>query len=141
MNIRLYMTRILKKGSGFTLLEVMIALVILSIGMLGLTALQVIAMRSNAFSSEMTYATMLAENRLEAFRNMDYDSVSSGSENIAADAKTKGIAYFLQWAVTDDTPATDMKRIVLAVTWTGSVAGQSSAQHSATFTAVISRRK
>lgn len=139
MSINPFIRYIGRAPSGFTLLEVMIALLILGIGLLGLGSLQIVAIRSNAVSSEMTYATMLSESRLEAFRNLDYDAVSSGSETVAADTETKGIAYNLQWTVNDDTPGTDMKTIVLTVTWTGSTAGQPTAQHSATFATIIPR--
>lgn len=47
-------------SQGFTLLEVLIAVVILSIGLLGLAALQAIALRNNAQSYERSQATALA---------------------------------------------------------------------------------
>jgi type IV pilus assembly protein PilV len=48
------------KQQGFTLLEVLIALLILSIGLLGLAALQTIGLRSNEMASMRTSSTMLA---------------------------------------------------------------------------------
>ena len=48
------------KQQGFTLLEVLIALLVLSIGLLGLAALQTIGLRSNEMASMRTTATMLA---------------------------------------------------------------------------------
>jgi type IV pilus assembly protein PilV len=45
---------------GFTLLEVLIALLILSIGLLGLAALQTTGLRSNEMASMRTNTTMLA---------------------------------------------------------------------------------
>ena len=48
------------KQQGFTLLEVLIALLILSIGLLGLAALQTIGLRSNEMASMRTNSTMLA---------------------------------------------------------------------------------
>lgn len=46
--------------SGFTLLEVLIALLILSIGLLGLASLQTNGLRSNQMASMRTTATQLA---------------------------------------------------------------------------------
>jgi len=48
------------KQQGFTLLEVLIALLILSIGLLGLAALQTTGLRSNEMASMRTNSTMLA---------------------------------------------------------------------------------
>jgi type IV pilus assembly protein PilV len=48
------------KQQGFTLLEVLIALLVLSIGLLGLAALQTTGLRSNEMASMRTTATMLA---------------------------------------------------------------------------------
>jgi type IV pilus assembly protein PilV len=45
---------------GFTLLEVLIALLVLSIGLLGLAALQTTGLRSNEMASMRTTSTMLA---------------------------------------------------------------------------------
>ena len=49
-----------QKQQGFTLLEVLIALLVLSIGLLGLAALQTTSLRSNQMASMRTTATQLA---------------------------------------------------------------------------------
>ena len=50
----------LKNNRGFTLLEVLIALLVLSIGLLGLAALQTTGLRSNQMASMRTQATQIA---------------------------------------------------------------------------------
>ena len=129
MNIKLYMRNNIKRQSGFTLIEVMIALVILAAGILALATMQIVSIRTNAFSSEMTYATMLAQSRLEQIRNMPYSDITPGTvtDTVPASASTKGMSYTVQTEVDDNTPATDMKTITLTVNWTGAPAGSSGA--------------
>lgn len=54
---------------GFTLLEVMIAVLVLSIGLLGLAALQAYAMRNNQSANYRTQATNLAVQMLDLIRS------------------------------------------------------------------------
>ena len=109
----------LKRTEGFTLLEVMIALVILSVGLLGLAALQLVAVKSNSFSSEMTYATMLAQQHAEILKSLDYDDANLDSSNnpFTAAGSSKGVLYTVTWNVTDDAPDTNMKMVDLTVVW------------------------
>src|SRR4030042_2282080 len=67
---------LVKKSEGFTLLEVMIALVILSVGLLGVCALQLVAIKTNAFSSEMTYATMIAQQQAEILKSLPFTNTN-----------------------------------------------------------------
>jgi type IV pilus modification protein PilV len=130
MNIKTCKKNINKKQSGFTLIEVMIALVILAVGLLALMTMQIVSIKANAFSSEMTYASMLAQARFEQLRNTAYDSIAptTGFEDdvpVSADETTKGTSYTVQRKVEDNTPATDMKRITLKIDWQGMPAGSS----------------
>lgn len=54
--------------AGFTLLEVMVALFVLSIGMLGVAGLQVASKRANADSTQRTIAVLLAQELMERIR-------------------------------------------------------------------------
>jgi len=124
MSIRQHKHGMNKRQSGFTLIEVMIALVILAAGLLALATMQIVSIRSNAFSSEMTYATMLAQTRLEQIRNMNYDNVNAvGQVTLPVDPTTKGIAYRVERLVQNNIPATDMKTVTLIIDWLGAPAG------------------
>jgi prepilin-type N-terminal cleavage/methylation domain-containing protein len=59
-----------KKGeAGFTLIEVLVAMIILAIGILGLAPMLVISMQGNQFSREVSEAAYLAQDRIEQLRN------------------------------------------------------------------------
>ena len=60
---------------GMSLLELMIAMVILAVGLLGLAGLQVTAIEGNRFAGDMTEAVNLASNRVEELRGLSFDSM------------------------------------------------------------------
>lgn len=57
--------------SGFTLLEVLLAITIFAIGLLAVAAMQVSAIHGNKLGNEWTQATTLAQKQLEALKSGD----------------------------------------------------------------------
>lgn len=88
------MKQILKQ-EGFSLIELLIALTILAIGLLGVLGMHVYAIRGNAFASNMTIAEKLAEQKLEYLRNFAY-------------GPAKGINFGTEYADQDSVPITDL---------------------------------
>jgi type IV pilus assembly protein PilV len=58
----------MKKQTGFTLLEVLVAMLVLSIGLLGLAGLMASSMRNNQGAYHRTQATWLAYDALDRLR-------------------------------------------------------------------------
>ena len=58
------------QDSGFTLIEVMISIVILSIGILGLAPLMAVSVTGNSFSNEATRANVIAQDKIEELKNV-----------------------------------------------------------------------
>ena len=58
-----------RRQGGFTIIELLIALTILCIGLLGLIKLVVVALQASSFSRHHTEASVLAEDRLEQLRS------------------------------------------------------------------------
>src|SRR5437762_13082191 len=69
----------LKKRSGFTLLEVMIAMVVLAVGILGIEQLYVMQIKNNAFSKRATIANNIALDILEKAKNAPFYAFSNGA--------------------------------------------------------------
>ncbi len=74
-----------RKHHGFSLVEVLVALFVLSIGLLGLAALQTTGLRFNHQSYQRTQAVMLSYDIIDRIRanpvginNGDYDTVPGG---------------------------------------------------------------
>ena len=65
---------------GFTLVEIMVAISILAIALLGLVSVTVMVIKSNTFSKSMTTATTLANDKMEQLKKTSYASLASGTD-------------------------------------------------------------
>jgi type IV pilus assembly protein PilV len=76
---------------GFTLIEMLVSLVVLSIGLLGVAALQLTSLRSNHSSAMRSQATFLAYDIIDRMRANREAAVEDGAYNIdLGDAPTGG---------------------------------------------------
>jgi len=57
-----------RRPSGFTMIEILVTLVILSIGLLGLAGLQIGGLRANMGSEQQSKATLMADDIIERMR-------------------------------------------------------------------------
>jgi type IV pilus assembly protein PilV len=85
----------LKNQKGFTLMEVMISVIILSVALLALAGLQIISIRGNSFGGTMTEAITLARDRIEDLKADDWDNVVAGTDTQVV----RGISYARNWTV------------------------------------------
>ena len=67
---------------GFTLLEVLIAVVVFVIGTMSLLSSLTSVIRGNAFSDKMTTATVLAQDKVEDLMALSFDDLQGGEECI-----------------------------------------------------------
>lgn len=66
----------IKNVRGFTLIEVMITMVILAIGILGMSLMQIKAMHGNSTAFSRSEANAIAENFLEELIRLPFDDVN-----------------------------------------------------------------
>lgn len=85
-----------KIDGGFTLIEVMIALVVLTVGILALYTMQVTAIRGNMRANLITLASTWNEDQLETIIGMKY------SDTRLVDADGDGTSQDLNWDGVDD---------------------------------------
>ena len=113
------MSRSNHNNNGFTLIEVLIAIVILSVGLLGMASLTVGIIKGNQFSNQLTTATTLAQDKMEDLRRIK----ETGFSNVVAETKAVCLSPYDQYKrevlVTDDSPATNMKTVIVKAYWGG----------------------
>ncbi len=85
--------------NGFTLIEVMIALVLLLVGMLGVISMQYYAIVGNTSSREVRIATTLTADSIEEVRMSSYTLMAEGNETLATtgEALYAGKGYSKKW--------------------------------------------
>ena len=74
---------------GFTLIEVMVAVIVLSIGLLGLAALQTTGLRNNHSAYYRSQATFLAYDIIDRMR-ANRDAATAGNYDLAISATPSG---------------------------------------------------
>ena len=105
-----------EKDDGFTLIEVLIAIVILSVGLLGMASLTVGIINGNKLSNNLTTATTLAQDKMDEIRGTSYPGVVSETKAVLSPPYD---AYKRETAVTGGSPATGMKTVLVKVYWGG----------------------
>lgn len=104
------------RQQGFTLIEVMMAMVILGIGIMSIVALQTRDTMYNNSSRRQTQAYTWAMDRVERLRALPY---TDGDLTISSHSETQS-PYTVQWVVSDNTTkVADTKKVAVTVLWNG----------------------
>lgn len=101
----------MRNQKGFSLLEVMIALGILAIGLLGVAPLTTLSVKVNANTNHLTEAYQIAQAEMEKLEIAPWVSVLNGSSITAS--KTE-VVFTNSWAVTT---MGNLKDITLTTSW------------------------
>lgn len=104
--------------AGFTMIEVMVAMLLTAIAIIGIMALYMAQTKASGFSRHMTEATALCEDKLEQLRTMTASSVGINGTQTTLDEKGKtgaGGVYTRTWTYTPQASYVD---IVCTMTWT-----------------------
>jgi type IV pilus assembly protein PilV len=121
------------RSSGFSLIEVLVSLVILSISLLALAGLMTTTTRNNAFGGHLTEAATFAQDKLEEFRVTAWLNIVDGSDPNPIPGST-GLNYNRDWTVIGPAPPNDtQKTVTVTIRWNDRV------DHSISFLTVITR--
>ena len=104
------------KSGGFTLLEVMITLVILSVSLLALAGLMVTTARNTASGGHVTEAVTFGQDKLEEFRATQWDSLLPTTAGPRVDQRQgcTGINYTRTWNIIQNG---NSKTISVGINW------------------------
>jgi len=114
---------------GFSLIEVIVALVVLTIGVLAVNAMQTVSIRGNKTANDITKATSWSADEVERIWRMNYDDlvesgVANGKDGLddtaAPDAvvdNDPGSDFTIVYNVAADYPMPNIKTVHVIVTW------------------------
>lgn len=117
---------------GMTLVEIMVAMILLAIALAWLAPLMVVSIRSNRLGADLTRATTLAQDKFEEFKNKSHNYLlanPSGQDTVGT--------LIRSWTITEEDGQTDLLRIVLTLDWID----QDGGDHQQTFTTLQARAK
>jgi len=121
----------IEKQGGFSLIEVLVAVVFLAIGVLAIAGLQVTSVRGNYFSNNLMQATYVAQDRLEFLKNLPFNSPQLQTNQYnEGTATVSGIVFNRTYEVVT---GGNLKTIRYTVTWNDGV------HHNITFSTVRSQ--
>ena len=106
------------KSKGFTMMEILIALVILSITLLALAGLMVRTTRNNSFGGHMTEAATFAQDKLEEFRALGWIKIPPNTNGVDWPNGASGIQYTRNWGVAPNPINADLREISVTINWT-----------------------
>ncbi|MEW6266812.1 MAG: prepilin-type N-terminal cleavage/methylation domain-containing protein [Thermodesulfobacteriota bacterium] len=112
--------KLFRGRQGFTLIEVLIATVVIGVGFMAVASMQGTSIHGNSQSNYLTEATYLAEDKMEEFYYLAFVNITNaGSPEVNIDPRgAAGGIFTRSWNVVDNTPDVFMKTITVTVTWT-----------------------
>ena len=117
-----------RNSRGFSLVEALVAIAILSVVMLGTASMLFTGLAGSAGSNNRYLAAAMAQSRIETLMNTPFASLASQLTPIT----TNGISYRTKWRVTNTTA--NLAFINLSTTWTDKIG-----DHGMNFSVVRSR--
>jgi len=103
--------------SGFTLLEVLFALAIFSIGLLAVNAMTTLVINSNDKSRHLTTAVHLAQNKLDELTAGSYASVADATETGLDSQEMAGAGIFERRVCVTASTDPEYKTVEVIISW------------------------
>lgn len=108
------MSRLTRPARGFTLIEVLVAIVMLVLGVIGAASLTAALMQLNRDATDRTRALELVRHKIEHIQSQGYYEVITGGDT----RTVGGVTFTRSWTVTPNSPIPGLRDVVLGVSWT-----------------------
>jgi prepilin-type N-terminal cleavage/methylation domain-containing protein len=107
-----------KSNKGFSLIELLVALVIIGVSIMGLMEMSIIVMDNNLRNEIRNKAIETLSNHVSNLTSMNYDNVSEGTSTISDNEKIRN--FQKQFTIIDNVTsnATSSKNITSKINWT-----------------------
>ena len=105
---------------GFTLVEVMVAMIVFAVGVLSMATLMPSGARSVNRSSEQTRGSELLSATAENLLTASYTDSTLTAGAHTDPANPYDGKYYVRWVVQDDQPVAECKRITMTAGWPNS---------------------
>ncbi len=92
---------------GFTILEVMVGIIIFTLGLLLLGSMMIVSIDGNVWSNKTTEVVQVIRDKVEDFRNMKSADMVSGADVVNGLSRS--------WTVSD--AADNLKQLTVVVSW------------------------
>jgi prepilin-type N-terminal cleavage/methylation domain-containing protein len=103
---------------AFTLIEILVAMAIFSIGILGMLSLQISTVRNTKSGDLITRATMLARDQIETLKRVtDVTTLSNGSEADIDVHGNPGGNFARSWTISNPLGGSNTRQITVSVSW------------------------
>jgi len=117
-----------KNSSGFTLVEVVVALFLMGLGVLAAAPMFMFAMQGNAVGGEKGQASALAVEHMELLRSTDYINLTAGGSltvSLTGYSDTSDSDFDVRWLIADRGTPANTKTIRVRVVPAGTIPGPS----------------
>ncbi|WP_457624701.1 prepilin-type N-terminal cleavage/methylation domain-containing protein [Persephonella sp.] len=107
---------IFKKKEGYSLVELLVAMFIFVVLLLGLLAGLLLAYDISVRNLARDEAVKIAQEFSEKYRSMKFENVHSENASVTRQIRNSNITYNVSSTVTDEL-AGEIKRVLITVTW------------------------
>jgi len=109
----------LTTDTGFSLIEVCVGIVILTVGLLAMASVLISILNGNTFSRKLSTATVLAKSKLEDIEAVGYMNISSSDTTQVEDYQSipNYPGFKRTTSIDTDNPAAGMKKITVTIYW------------------------